>query len=111
MRGVYLGSQGYPEQPLFALEVTPLQRLPTNQPPNTATPYHISIAFSDPAKRREFTALEARYRKPRTVTLKGVVRGLAFYLDESRDPIARDALLQRVFRSGHYGHKGLHISL
>ena len=111
VRGVYLGSQAYPEQPLFALEVTPLQRLPTNQPPNTATPYHISIAFFDPAKRREFAALEARYRKPRTVTLKGQIRGLAFYLDENRDPIARDKLLHRIFRAGHYGHKELHISL
>ena len=69
------------------------------------------VAFYDPAKRREFTALEARYHKPRTVTLKGSIRGLAFFLDERRDPIARDALLQRVFRGGHYGHKGLHVSL
>ena len=111
VRGVYLGSNENPERPLFALEVIPQQRLPTSQPPNTATPYHISISFYDPAQRRDFTALEARYSKWRTVTLKGFIRGLAFYLDEKRDPIARDPLLQRIFKSGHYGHKGLHISL
>ncbi len=47
IRGVYLGNNGpWHSQPLFALEVIPLQKLPTTQPPNTATPYHISVAFT-----------------------------------------------------------------
>ena len=110
VQGVYLGSNDYPEPPLFALKVTPLQRLATIQPPNSETPYHISVAFFDPAERRSFTALEQKYSEPREVTLKGRIRGMAFYLDAT-DPIASDPLIQSVHGKGHYAHKPLHVSL
>ena len=73
---------------------------------------HISVAFFDPAKRRDFTAVETKYRKSRTVTLKGKIRGMAFYLDEENCPIGRDPLLQRLFKTGYYHYKGgLHVSM
>ena len=109
IRGVYLGNNAWSTQPLFALEVTPQQRLPTIQPPNTATPYHISVAFYDPAKRRAFDTLQQRYSRTRTVVLQGEIRGASFEL--TKGPVHDDALLRDLHKEGHYGHKSIHISL
>ena len=53
IRGVYLGSNNtYANDPLYVIEMHPLQKLPTSKPPNSETPYHISVAFFDPKKRK-----------------------------------------------------------
>ena len=111
VKGVYLGSNEYPDNPLFSLRVTPLSELPTTRAPNSDTPWHISIEFFDPAQRQAFTALEQKYSKTRNLTLRGWIQGLAFYLDTSTDPIGSDPLVQEVHAKGHYRHKPLHISL
>ena len=112
VRGVYLGNNGpYATTHLFALEVMRMHRLPTTQAGNTATPYHISIAFYDRAQRRDFDALQRRFARPREVTLRGQIHGNAFFLDETRCPIGSDPLIRRVHQNGHYSHKRLHVSL
>ena len=112
VRGVYLGNNGpYATTPLFALEVMPMQRLPTTQAGNTATPYHISIAFYDRAQRRDFEELQRRFARPREVTLRGEINGNAFFLDENRCPIGSDPLIRRVHQNGHDSFKRLHVSL
>ena len=77
IRGTYLGNNHpqFASQPLFALEVKPLQKLPTTQPPNTATPYHVSVAFWDRVQREDFAALQQRFASSREVTLRGQIRG------------------------------------
>ena len=110
IRGVYLGNNGpWHNQPLFAIEVMPLQKLPTTQPPNTATLYHISVAFYDPAKRRDFETLHLRYSRTRTIVLKGEIRGGTFEI--TKGPIYKDTLLRKLHSEGHYGDRSLHISL
>ena len=112
IKGVYLGSNyTYANEPLYVIEVHPLQKLPTSKPPNSETPYHISVAFWDPKKRKMFEELERKYSKSRTVSLRCEIHGLSFKLDTTRCPVGSDELVKRVHAAGHYYHKPLHISL
>ena len=112
IRGVYLGNNSNSaNQPLFAIEVQPLQKLPTSKPPNSATPYHISVAFFDPNKRNMFDELERKYSKNKIVTLRGEISGLTFKLDTTRCPVGSDELIKRVHAEGHYYYSPLHVSL
>ena len=89
----------------------PLQKLPTSTPPNSETPYHISVAFFDPAKRKMFEELERKYSKSKTVTLQGEIQGSSFKLDTTRCPVGSDELVKRLHAAGHYYNRPLHISL
>ena len=113
LRGAYLGNNHpqYASQPLFALEVKPLQRLPTTQPPNTATPYHVSVAFWDKKQREDFAALQQRFASTREVTLRGKIHGSIFELDPLSCPVGSDPLVRRVHQNGHYANRPLHVSL
>ena len=116
IRGVYLGSNytdGYQwaDQPLYVIEVHPLQKLPTSKPPNSETPYHISVAFWDPQKRKLFEELERKYSQSRTVTLRGEIEGSSFKLDTKKCPVGSDELVKKLHSTGHYKNRPLHISL
>ena len=112
IRGRYLGSNTYPDTPLFVLEVVPLEPLPTIKPPNSETPWHISVAFYNPQLARDFNVLIDRYAHFREYTLIGWIQGASFYLDTHACPIGSDVQLQELVRQDpSYGHKPIHISL
>ena len=112
IKGVYLGSNyTYANEPLYVIEVHPLQKLPTSKPPNSETPYHISVAFWDPQKRKLFEELERKYSQSRTVVLQGEIEGSSFKLDTKKCPVGSDELVKRLHSTGHYHNRSLHISL
>jgi hypothetical protein len=112
VRARYSGSNESPDTPLLMLEVDPLQELPTTKPPDSATPWHISVAFYNPQRKQSFKAIERRYTQWREYTLIGWIQGASFYLDPQRCPVGSDPDLQALIRSDPwYGHKPIHISL
>ena len=111
IKGVYLGSNyTYANEPLYVIEVHPLQKLPTSKPPNSETPYHISVAFWDPKKRKMFEELERKYSQSRTVVLQGEIEGSSFKLDTKKCPVGSDELVKKLHSTGHYHNRPLHIS-
>ena len=111
IKGVYLGSNyTYANEPLYVIEVRPLQKLPTSKPPNSETPYHISVAFWDPQKRKLFEELERKYSQSRTVVLQGEIEGSSFKLDTKKCPVGSDELVKRLHSEGYYHNRPLHIS-
>ena len=92
------------------LEVDPLQELPTTKPPDSATPWHISVAFYNPQRKQSFKAIERRYTQWREYTLIGWIQGASFYLDPQRCPVGSDPDLQALIRSDPwYGHKPIYL--
>lgn len=110
IKAQYLGEGPGNEGKLFAIVVRPSTRMPTLMPPSSDTPYHISIAFYDPAQRAIFERVARRYRTWRRVTLRGRIFGSTFQLD-ANSPVANDADVQLLHRSGRYGNRELHVSL
>ena len=112
VQGIYSGNNTYPENPLYFLTVTPLQKLPTTQPPNSSTPWHISVSFYDKARRADSEKLEQQFSVPKKVTLKGRLYGISFYLDYGSDPIATNPLVLAVHAADPWYHdRQLHVSL
>ena len=110
VRARYMNA-AYGSDPLLVLEIQPLGKFPTTKPPNTETPWHISVGFYSDEYAREFKALVNKYRNFEVKTLVGHIQGASFYLDTLRCDIGRDPLLQHLHRLGHYGNRPLHISL
>ena len=88
VRARYMNA-AYGADPLLVLEVQPLGNFPTTKPPNTETPWHISVAFYDRRQRREFDALVGKYRKFEVKTLDGHIQGASFELDTLRENTRR----------------------
>ena len=110
VRARYMNA-AYGSDPLLVLEVQPLGNFPTTMPPNSETPWHISVAFYDRGQRRDFEKLVEKYRRSEVKTLVGHIQGASFELDTLRCEVGSDPLLQRLHRSGYYGDRPLHISL
>jgi len=53
----------YGSDPLLVLEIQPIGNFPTTKPPNTETPWHVSVGFYSDEHAREFKALVNKYRK------------------------------------------------
>ena len=77
-QGVYSGNNSYPENHLYFVIVKPLQKLRSTQPPNSSTPWHISVSFYDKARRADFEELERQFSVPKKVTLKDRLHGIGF---------------------------------
>ena len=110
VRARYMNA-AYGAEPLLVLEIIPLGNFPTTKPPNTETPWHVSVGFYDRAYAREFKALVNKYRNFEVKTLVGHIQGASFELDTLRCEVGSDPLLQNLHRLGHYGNRPLHISL
>ena len=110
IKAEYLPSTGYADNPLFAIVVKPLQKLPTTKPPGSETPYHISIAFHEPHVAKLLKAIHSEYAKWKTVFLKGYVQGSTFVLDE-KSPIASDPKIKEAHSKSYYAKRPLHMSL
>ena len=112
----YMNSD-YGADPLLVLEVKPLKQrgmqFPTTKPPNSETPWHITIDFSNSGNRRDMQRLIAKYSTFKEYTLVGQISGSggSFQLDRHRCEIASDPLVQQLHDAGYYGNRGLHISL
>ena len=118
----------YGSDPLLVLEVKPHgphvktgqsgyrqrgMQFPTTKPPNSETPWHITIDFSNRWNRRDMQRLIERYSTFQEYTLVGQISGSggSFQLDRHRCEIASDPLVQQLHDAGYYGNRGLHISL
>ena len=110
VRARYMDSE-FNEQPLLVLEIQPVGPFPTTKPPNSNTPWHVSVGFYDHAYAREFKQLVDKYRKFEIKTLVGHIQGASFELDTLRCDVGSDPLLQHLHRLGYYGNRPLHISL
>ena len=122
----HYNNSDYGSDPLLVLEVKPhgphtphqsgrVQRgmqFPTTKPPNSETPWHITIDFSSRHNRREMQQLIDKYSTWKEYTLVGEISrsGGSFQLDRHRCEIASDPLVQ-LHDGGYYGDRGLHISL
>ena len=112
VRARYMASNEYAERPLLVLEIRPLQQMPTTRPPGNKTPWHVSIAFYDPDRRKAFMTATRAYTDWREVTLVGEIAGSTFQLDPRRCPVATDRRLAALHRADPwYGDRPLHISL
>lgn len=112
VRARYLGNNKWPDTPLLALEVQPQQQLPTRFPPESEVPWHITIAYYDPQRSREFRSVVDRYAEFQEYTLVGKIQGAMFELDKNRCPVGSDPELLALKRSDPYYHdRPLHISL
>ena len=113
LRSVYLPSNNHALQPLLALAVEQLdpEQAPIYGKPGSETPLHISVAFFDAGRKREFREVFERYQKPREVVLHGMIQGSTFEL-RPPDPILADPQVVAL-KAGdpYYGHRPLHISL
>ena len=110
VRARYMNA-AYDSEPLLVLEIQPLGDFPTVKPPNSETPWHVSVGFYSRAYAREFNALVDKYREFEVKTLVGHIQGASFELDTLRCDVGSDRLLQRLHRLGYYGNRPLHISL
>ena len=111
VRARYMNA-AYGSDPLLVLEVQPLGgNFPTTKPPNSETPWHISVDFYNRGNARELKALVNKYRQFEVKTLVGHIQGASFELDTLRCDVGSDPLLQHLHRLGYYGNRPLHISL
>ena len=113
LRSIYLPSNRYPMAPLLALAVEQLdpEEAPIYGRPGSETPLHISVAFYNAGRKREFDEVFERYQKPREVVLHGRIQGSTFEL-RPPDPIAADPEVAALKQGdAYYGHRPLHISL
>ena len=111
VRARYMNSD-YGSDPLLVLEVKPLgNNFPTTKPPNSETPWHISVDFYNRENADELKALVNKYRKFEVKTLVGHIQGSSFELDTLRCDVGTDPLLQHLHQQGYYGDRPLHISL
>ena len=110
--GGLLWKQHLPRESPSFLIVKPLLKLPTTQPPNSSTPWHISLSFYDKARRADFEKLERQFNVPKKMTLKGRLYGISFYLVYESDPIATNPLVSAVHAADPWYHvRQLHVSL
>ena len=110
LRAFYSGTNNWPE-PLLSLEVKPLQDMPTLFPDHSETPWHISIAFYEPQKSREFRKIVQKYAEWREFVLVGNIYGGMFELDPERCPVGSDEDILALKRQGYYGDRPMHISM
>ena len=111
IRARYMGSNRWSDNPLLVLEVKPLEEIPTTKPPNSQTPWHITVGFYDSYKAQEFRNIVEKYLDWTEYTLIGWVQGASFYLDTERCPVGSDQDLLALIRSDpYYGHKPIHMS-
>ena len=110
-------NSGYPEYPLLAIQVKPVQGqyFPTRRPTNVWSPWHVSICFkSDPHTIHDIAYLVNKF-DDKVVRLvlepTETYRGSSIDLDTNRDPIASDPIVQKLHSNGYYGGKPIHISL
>jgi len=112
VRARYMGGNQWPGNPLLILEIRPLQELPTTKPPNSETPWHITVGFYEPSRDRAFKKIVEKYIDWEEYTLIGWIQGASFYLDTNACPVGSDPDLQNLIRAdAYYGHKPIHISL
>ena len=113
---MWLTTLEYPEVPLLAIQVKPVQGqyFPTRRPTNAWSQWHLSLCFkSDPHTVHDLAYLVRKFddRVFRLVLNHTEwPTGSSLELDTARDPLASDRVVQRLHRNGYYGNKALHIS-
>jgi len=113
----------YPDEPLLAIVVDPLQDLPTTRPPDNETPWHVSIGFystkygpikdgsaADRANyKNALERIQRNYAEWAEVILQGQSQGGTFALFPD-SAIANDADIQHVHANSHYHNRAIHMS-
>ena len=113
----------WPDEPLLAITVDPLDDLPTNRPAHSETPWHISIGFfstkfgpiKDASKedkaafKNSLANIQRNYAEWQPVILQGESQGGTFALFP-HSPIANDPDIQYVHANSQYWDRGIHMT-
>ena len=113
----------YPDEPLLAIIIDPLDDLPTNRPAHSETPWHISLGFystkygpikdgtkADRANyKKALERIQRNYAEWAEVILLGESQGGTFQLFPE-SPIAADPDIQHVHANSHYHDRDLHMT-
>jgi len=125
----HFNNSDYGADPLLVLEVKPhgirepngsgyrrqrgMMQFPTTKPPNSETPWHITIDFYNRWNRRDMDRLIEKYSTWKEYTLVGQLSGSggSFQMDRHRCEIASDPLVQQLHDAGYYGDRPIHMSI
>ncbi len=113
----------YPDEPLLAIIVDPLDDLPTNRPAHTETPWHISIGFystkygpikdgsaADRARYKNSLAnIQRAYAEWQPVILTGHPQGGTWVLNDD-SPVKNDPDIQFVHANSQYWDREIHMT-
>ena len=113
----------WPNEPLLAVVVEPLQDMPTTRPAHSETPYHISIGFYStkygPIKdgsavnranyKKALERIQRNYAEWQPVILTGHSQGGTWELN-ANPPIANDPDIQFVHANSQYWDRGIHMT-
>ena len=113
----------WPDEPLLAITVDPLDDMPTNRPAHSETPWHISLGFystkygpikdapkeEKAAYRNSLANIQERYAEWAEVILRGEVEGGTFALFRN-SPIANDPDIRYVHDNSHYHDRAIHMT-
>ena len=115
--------KNYPDVPLLAIIVDPLDDMPTNRPAHSETPWHISLGVystkygpikdapkeEKAAYRNSLANIQERYAEWAEVILRGEVHGGTFALSRN-SPIANDPDIRYVHDNSHYFTRSIHLT-
>ena len=113
----------WPDEPLLAITVDPLDDMPTNRPAHSETPWHVSIGFystkygpikdgttADRANyKKALERIQRNYAEWAEVILLGNSQGGTFQLFRN-SPIAADPDIQHVHANSHYWDRAIHMT-
>ena len=113
----------YPDEPLLAIVVEPLQDMPTTRPAHSETPYHISIGFYStkygPIKdgsavnranyKKALERIQRNYAEWQPVILTGHPQGGTWVLNDD-SPVKNDPDIQFVHANSQYWDRGIHMT-
>ena len=113
----------YPDEPLLAIVIDPLQDLPTIRPPDSETPWHVSIGFystkygpikdgtkADRANyKKALERIQRNYAEWAEVILLGHTQGGTWVLNDD-SPVKNDPDIQFVHDNSHYHDRAIHMT-
>ena len=113
----------YPDEPLLAIIIDPLDDLPTNRPAHSETPWHVSIGFystkygpikdgttADRANyKKALERIQRNYAEWQTVILTGHPQGGTWVLNDD-SPVRTDPDIQYIHANSEYWEREIHLT-
>ena len=119
----YPPDPSWPDEPLLAITVDPLDDMPTTRPAHDETPWHISIGFFStrygPIKdasavnranyKKALERIQRNYAEWQQVTLTGHPQGGTWVLNDD-SPVKNDPDIQFVHANSQYWDREIHMT-
>ena len=113
----------WPDEPLLAITVDPLDDMPTNRPAHSETPWHVSIGFystkfgpikdgsaADRANyKKALERIQRNYAEWQTVILTGHPQGGTWVLNDD-PPVRTDPDIQYIHANSEYWEREIHLT-